>query len=81
MTRTPIPESQHMHRNTLELRFLDNCPPSIQLHAHPFYEIFFFQEGHVDRYVVGSKSYHIRPGDVLMLPPGIPHHPVFRQTP
>lgn len=70
--------SQEMTRNTLELRYcLDQESPYVEFHAHPFYEIYYFLEGPMERYVIGGKSYHVRPGDVLMMPPGVAHHPIF----
>lgn len=72
--------SQEMTKKSLELRYcLDLKLPRVELHAHPFYEIYYFLEGPVESYVVGGKSYSLMPGDILMLPPGVPHHPVFRK--
>jgi len=72
--------SQEMSKRRMELRyFLDQEAPECILHAHPFYEIYFFLEGPVERYVVGGRSYRLRSGDILMMPPGVPHHPVFNQ--
>lgn len=70
--------SQEMIHKTLELRYqLDTEFPHVDFHAHPFYEIYYFLEGPLERYVVGGKSYRLQPGDVLMIPPGIPHLPIF----
>lgn len=72
--------SQEMSKRRMELRYyLDPEAPECILHAHPFYEIYFFLEGPVERYVVGGRSYRLRSGDILMMPPGVPHHPVFNQ--
>lgn len=72
--------SQEMSKKRMEIRyFLDLEMPECILHAHPFYEIYFFLEGPVERYVVGGRSYRLRSGDILMMPPGVPHHPVFNQ--
>lgn len=70
--------SIEMTRKTVELRYCsDEESPCVALHAHPIYEIYYFLEGPVERYVVGGKSYRMRPGDILLIPPGIPHHPIF----
>lgn len=70
--------NQNMTSKTLELRYcLDEESPHVDFHAHPFYEIYYFMEGPVARYVVGGKSYRLRPGDILMMPPGVAHHPIF----
>lgn len=72
--------SQEMTRGSLELRYhLDPESPHVELHAHPFYEVYYFLEGPVERYIVGGKSYRLRPGDILLMPPGVAHHPVFSQ--
>lgn len=70
--------SQEMTKRFLELHyFLDMEMPHVEFHAHPFYEIFYFLEGPVESYVVGGKSYRLLPGDILMIPPGVPHHPII----
>lgn len=67
-----------MCRKTLELHYIqDEVSPHVEFHAHPFYEIYYYLEGSVERYVVGGKSYRVRPGDILMMPPGVAHQPVF----
>lgn len=70
--------NQEMTRKNLELRYcLDQEFPRVEFHAHPFYEIYCFLEGPIECYVVGGHSYRLRPGDVLMIPPGVAHHPIF----
>lgn len=45
--------------------YKDTVPPKIELHQHPFYEIFFFISGDVE-YIIEGKTYHLRPGDILL---------------
>lgn len=45
--------------------YRDTVPPKIELHQHPFYEIFFLISGDVE-YVIEGKTYHLRPGDILL---------------
>ena len=72
--------SQEMTKRRLELRYvMDQESPHVDFHAHPFYEIYFYLEGPVDAYIIDGKSYRLRAGDILMMPPGIAHHPVFKQ--
>ena len=72
--------SQEMTKRRLELRYvMDQESPHVEFHAHPFYEIYFFLEGPVDAYIIDGRSYRVRSGDILMMPPGIAHHPVFGQ--
>ena len=75
----PFAHSPDMRRKTLEVRYLDTVATQEEIHAHPFYEIYYYLEGAVERYVIGGRSYRLRPGDILMLPPGVPHYPVFSQ--
>jgi AraC-like DNA-binding protein len=45
--------------------YLDLDPPQVDFHYHEFYEIFFFLSGHAN-YTVESRSYQLRPGDILL---------------
>ena len=49
---------------------------SVQLHSHAFYEVLFCDGGNV-HYLLGSKRYKLRRGDVLLIPPGMSHRPLF----
>jgi len=72
--------SQEMTKKRMELRYvMDQKSPHVNFHAHPFYEIYFFLEGAVEAYIIDGRSYRLRAGDILMMPPGVAHHPVFTQ--
>lgn len=45
--------------------YLDLEPPVVDFHHHEFYEVFFFISGMVN-YTVESRSYQLRPGDILL---------------
>jgi len=45
--------------------YLDDTPPKVEFHQHPFYELFFFLDGNVN-YSIEGKTYHLRPGDILL---------------
>lgn len=45
--------------------YLDNTPPKVEFHQHPFYELFFFLGGNVN-YTIEGKTYKLRPGDILL---------------
>ena len=67
-----------MKRPDLDLRYVfDEKPPVVELHTHVFFEFFFFCEGDLETYVVGSRSYSLKHGDILIIPPGAMHHPIF----
>lgn len=48
----------------------------VQLHSHTFYEILFCNSGNPD-YLIGSNRYHLKRGDILLIPPGVSHRPLF----
>ena len=48
----------------------------IQLHSHSFYEIIFCESGNI-QYLIADKRYRIHAGDVILVPPGISHRPLF----
>jgi len=56
--------------------FMDPSYPEISPHVHEFCEILYFEGGHVD-YVVGSSIFHLKKGDLLIIPPNIFHNPIF----
>ena len=67
-----------MKRPDFDLRYVfDEKPPVVELHAHVFFEFFFFCEGDLETYVVGSHSYSLKHGDILIIPPRAMHHPIF----
>lgn len=69
---------QYMQNDHFELFYYRDINPShVSTHAHTHYEYYFFLEGEVD-YELEDVSYSMEPGDFLMIPPGIPHRPVFR---
>ena len=48
----------------------------VQLHSHTFYELLFCRTGSL-QYLLGTERYNIRHGDVVFVPPGISHRPLF----
>ena len=46
-------------------------------HSHPYTEVYLFCEGEVDM-EIGARTCPLRPGDVLVLPPGTEHRAVVR---
>ena len=45
--------------------YLDEVPPKVDFHQHPFYELFFFLNGNAN-YTIEGKTYKLRPGDILL---------------
>ncbi len=70
---------QEMRVPGIEIRYcLDEDSPTVDIHSHTHYELYLFCEGDLDRYVVGSRSYRLQRGDLLLIPPMTPHHPIFQ---
>lgn len=52
-------------------------PEIMQLHSHSFYEILYCESGNI-QYMIKDKRYKIHAGDIILVPPGISHRPLFR---
>ncbi len=50
-------------------------PEERMLHHHDFYEVNLFWYGNLD-YSIGSRIYHLTPGDILLLSPNELHQPL-----
>lgn len=48
----------------------------VQLHSHTFYELLYCTSGNL-QYLLGADRYRLHRGDVVMIPPGISHRPLF----
>jgi len=51
-------------------------PETLQLHSHSFYEIIYCESGSI-QYLIADKRYRIHAGDIILVPPGISHRPLF----
>ena len=52
---------------------------SVGSHSHDYYELYFFEEGAVTM-VIGEKPYPLRPGDVIVIPPGMDHRALLSDS-
>ncbi len=48
----------------------------VLIHSHTFYEILFIKSGNL-HYMLGDKRFRIQGGDIILIPPGITHQPLF----
>lgn len=48
----------------------------VSLHSHDFFEILFCRSGNL-QYLVGNTRYQLQKGDVVFVPPGVSHRPLF----
>lgn len=49
----------------------------ISLHSHSFYEILYCRTSSNVEYLVGPERYRLQRGDIVIVPPGISHRPIF----
>lgn len=49
---------------------------TVQLHSHSFYELLYCCSNGSE-YLLGTKRYRVQKGDVIYIPPGISHRPLF----
>ena len=57
-------------------RDISYVPENLQLHSHSFYEILYCESGSI-QYLIADKRYRIHTGDIILVPPGISHRPIF----
>ncbi len=69
-------EMDSPHVNTH--RDISYAPETVQLHSHSFYEIIYCESGDI-QYLIEDKRYRIHAGDIILVPPGISHRPLFYQ--
>lgn len=48
----------------------------VQLHSHTFYEVLYCSSGNL-QYLLGADRYRLHRGDVVVVPPGVSHRPLF----
>jgi len=54
---------------------------AVPLHSHSFFEYVFCRQAPEMEYLVGTHRYRIRSGDLIYIPPGIPHRPILPDNP
>ena len=55
---------------TIAINDLDERKATI--HSHPHEQITYFLQGETD-FQVGDRIIHARPGDIIVIPPNVPH--------
>ena len=56
----------------------DHNLSKVDLHSHNYYEFYFFMEGDVS-IQIGTEVYPIHFGDIMLVPPHIPHRPIIHK--
>ena len=77
--RTDFLQRQHMVSRDFEIYYYNNriTPPRVEMHAHDYFEFYFFVEGNVEM-IIGEDSFRLQDGDIILIPPGISHKVVVR---
>ncbi len=74
---TPFSTRQYMFSRDYEIYYYSDIPSTkVTDHAHDYYEFYFFLEGNVD-IVVDNTHINLKPGDLVVIPPNVRHHPEF----
>lgn len=74
--QSPFQTRQYMVSNDFEIYYYDDTQfTSVQEHSHSFFEFYFFLQGSISMYI-NDTLYTLKPGDIILLPPDIPHHTI-----
>ncbi len=78
--QTPFSTRQYMLSEDFELYYYsDSSLKRVASHAHDYYEFYFFLEGNVSMQIQ-ERSYPLSYGDVILIPPGIPHKLIIHDS-
>ena len=78
--RTTFDTRQYMLSEDFEIYYYnDRNLPTLRDHTHNYYEFYFLLGGEVSIYI-DSINYPLKPGDMILIPPGLHHH-VFVHNP
>ena len=64
-------------------RYVDTIPEvttvhlAVSLHSHDFFEVLYCRNPANVEYLVGAERYRLQKGDIVFIPPGIPHCPIL----
>ena len=67
----------------MDSRFVDTYQEAgfsdvyMTLHSHAFYELLYCCNSCGVEYFVGAERYRLQKGDIILLPPGVSHRPIF----
>lgn len=56
-----------------------HTPGAFRQHTHHFYELLFVRNGN-PQYRIGTERFRLEPGDLVLIPPGVNHLPLFSGT-
>ena len=61
-------------------RDISTARERVQPHSHSFYELILCCSCNNIQYLLGSQRYRLQKGDVLFIPPGVSHGPLFPEV-
>lgn len=74
--QTAFSTRQYMLSKDFEIYYYnDSNFVGVNSHTHDYYEFYFFLEGDVAMHILG-KPYPLKPGDLILIPPHVPHRAV-----
>ncbi len=74
--QTRFSTRQHMLSEDFELYYYEDAHfAGVQNHTHNYYEFYFFLQGDIAMHI-GDRAFVLAPGDVILIPSGVPHHAV-----
>lgn len=75
--QTAFSTRQYMLSKDFEIYYYNDIEhPKVEAHSHSYYEFYFFLEGEINLYI-NEVPIAVRPGDFLLIPPGLSHCPSF----
>ncbi|MGF0033743.1 AraC family transcriptional regulator [Bariatricus sp. SGI.154] len=75
--QTAFNTRQYMLSKDFEIYYYsDHNLSKVDIHSHDYYEFYFFIEGDISTQI-GKSIYPIQPGDIMLIPPHIPHRPII----
>lgn len=60
----------------IRMQINHECSKHVLLHSHSFYEIILCKSGNI-QYLLDGNRFRLQNGDILLIPPGISHQPLF----
>lgn len=78
--QTKFSTRQYMISRDFEIYYYRDADPlKVKVHTHNYYEFYFFLEGDIS-IQIEEDLHRLRYGDLVMIPPGTPHHAVIHST-
>ena len=76
----PFSTREYMLSKDFELFYYnDKHITPLKEHSHDYFEFYFFVEGDVSMQI-GKQTYHVRSGDLMLIPPHTPHCPIIHSS-